>query len=366
MDTRRPTEELTEYMNRQIRTLVRQAVQSAWRQPRETSFLFRTVWAQNRAAHRRLASEKRGIHIPPFLIASITSRCNLFCKGCYARANQICGEDRPDGRMMPGRWGELFREGEQLGISFILLAGGEPLLNRPVIEAAAQCRRIVFPIFTNGILLDDEYAGYFDQNRNLLPVLSLEGNETDTDDRRGAGTHAMIEAAMVRLKDRSIFYGASVTVTRENLATVSSDEFCGTLVKKGCKLLFFVEYVPVTDGEDASAPGEAERNILEQRMSALRSRFPGLLLIAFPGDEKYMGGCVAAGRGFFHINSDGGAEPCPFSPFSDTSVLTGSLKEALASPLFRRLAEAGLLLGEHKGGCQLFEHENEVKGLLKT
>lgn len=96
-----------------------------------------------------------------------------------------------------------------------------------------------------------------------------------------------------------------------------------------------------------------------------------MLLIAedndrsFPGDEKHMGGCLAAGRGFFHIGPDGSAEPCPFSPFSDSSVLELGVKGALASPLFRKLREAHLVGGEHTDGCALYEHRDQVEALLK-
>ena len=75
-----------------------------------------------------------------------------------------------------------------------------------------------------------------------------------------------------------------------------------------------------------------------------------MVFVSFPGDEKSSGGCVAAGRGFFHINSHGGAEPCPFSPYSDINVRDTSLKEALNSGLFRALRENGHLLEDHAGG----------------
>ena len=89
-----------------------------------------------------------------------------------------------------------------------------------------------------------------------------------------------------------------------------------------------------------------------------------MVFISFPGDEKSSGGCLAAGRGFFHINAFGGAEPCPFSPYSDTSLKNISLKDALNSPLFLKLRENGNLEKEHIGGCVLFEQEQEVKKLL--
>ena len=88
-----------------------------------------------------------------------------------------------------------------------------------------------------------------------------------------------------------------------------------------------------------------------------------MVYISFPGDEKSSGGCVAAGRGFFHINSHGGAEPCPFSPYSDVNVKDSSLREAIASPLFRALREEGLLSGEHEGGCVLYERRDKVEAL---
>lgn len=361
-----PVKNLASYMNWYIRQIIRQALRTAWRRPRETAFLIRQSQALRRAGKLRLASEKRGRHLPPFLIASITSRCNLFCKGCYARANQICSEDRPAGSLTAARWGELFNEAQELGISFILLAGGEPLLSRPVLEMAAACRKIIYPVFTNGVLLDEEYAVFFERNRHLIPVLSLEGDEQATDERRGAGTYRLLEAAMARLKARGLFFGASVTLTSDNLQEVASDDFCLDLIQRGCSLLLYVEYIPV-DSETADlAPNEAQRQAFEVRLDQMRRRFSQLVFLSFPGDEKLSGGCLAAGRGFFHINSDGGAEPCPFSPFSDTSLQTVSLAEALESPLFRRISEAGLLLGEHSGGCKLFEHETEVRGMAES
>ena len=85
-----------------------------------------------------------------------------------------------------------------------------------------------------------------------------------------------------------------------------------------------------------------------------------MVFVSFPGDEKSSGGCIAAGRGFFHINSHGGAEPCPFSPYSDINVRDTSLREAVNSKLFKSLIEDGLLEDDHKGGCILFEKRDRV------
>ena len=100
---------------------------------------------------------------------------------------------------------------------------------------------------------------------------------------------------------------------------------------------------------------------MTKRLVLLREQYPELVFISFPGDEKTSGGCLAAGRGFFHINAYGGAEPCPFSAYSDTSLKEVPLEEALESPLFLKLQSSGTLIGEHTGGCVLFEQEELVK-----
>ena len=96
----------------------------------------------------------------------------------------------------------------------------------------------------------------------------------------------------------------------------------------------------------------------------LRREVTETVFVSFPGDEKSSGGCVAAGRGFFHINSHGGAEPCPFSPYSDVNVKNTSLREALCSPLFTALRSGNILLDDHAGGCVLYEKREQVEALL--
>ncbi len=305
-----------------------------------------------------------GENIPAFLISSITSNCNLFCKGCYARENKSCGEGFKKEQLSSERWGDIFKEARELGISFILLAGGEPLMRSDVIEKAADVKEIMFPIFTNGTMFQDEYIKLFDKNRNLVLILSIEGNKEQTDGRRGEGTYDILMNVMDTLKEKGILYGASVTMTTENVRTVTSKDFFDKLYNKGCRALIFIEYVPITEATKQLAPTDVERKILEDEQQKLRKQYEDVIFLSFPGDEKYSGGCLAAGRGFFHINVDGSAEPCPFSPYSDINLKDCTLREALKSPLFRKLNETGMLIGEHDGGCLLFQKEKEVKELI--
>ena len=352
---------LQHYLEKGVKNTVKNIARASFKNPAESLFLASFAKSRGQAEKARTRHEGDGLHIPPFLIASITHRCNLHCTGCYARANHLCTDDAAVQELAAADWRRLFSEARQLGVSFILLAGGEPFLRPEVLAAAAAFPDILFPVFTNGTLFKASMLIFLKAHRNLVPVLSIEGGQAFTDDRRGPGTHARLMDAMAALKNAGILYGASVTVTRDNQALVTSQPFLDDLESRGCAAVIFVEYVPVCAGTAALAPTSADRRALIQALDERRSQNDRMLLIAFPGDEAASGGCLAAGRGFFHISPTGDAEPCPFSPYSDTNLRNHSLKEALASPLFRRLADSGTLTEDHNGACVLFEAEDQVR-----
>lgn len=356
--------ELTSYMNDAVGRIFREAMLSSRFAPKELAFLSRAAGAQKTAARKRSRAALDGNSVPPFLIASVATRCNLHCAGCYARANGACADGPAKEELSAARWGELFREAEELGVSFVLLAGGEPLERPDVLDEAAGTEKLIFPVFTNGTLFTGAMLDRFDRHRNLIPVLSAEGGRDETDRRRGEGVYDAVRRAMEGMKRLGLFFGVSATVTKENLDTVTSADFVSNLREAGSRLLFLVEYVPA-DGNAAPALDDRDRQTLDIAQRALSARFPDMVVLSFPGDEAKMGGCLAAGRGFFHINASGGAEPCPFSPFSDTSLKTGSLQSALNSELFRKIRDSSLQEPEHVGGCALFPKSAEIENLLK-
>ena len=356
---------LEEYLSNGVENIVSRAMKASLKNPRQSMFMAQYALASRNARKLRKDAEERGEHIPPFLIASITSRCNLHCTGCYARANHSCHEEENTMQLTDLQWQRIFDEAKGLGIGFILLAGGEPMVRKDVIKAAGQRKSILFPIFTNGTMFDDDYIALFAKDRNLIPVISLEGDEEKTDLRRGKGVYRKLESAMQRLKENGILFGTSITVTKENLQNITEPNFIQGLYERGCKVVFFVEYVPVNKETKELAPQEEDREYLNEKLLKLRQTYEDMLFISFPGDEKTFGGCLAAGRGFFHINSQGGAEPCPFSPYSDMNLKNNSLREALNSPLFRKLKAGNLLTEHHEGGCVLFEKEAQVLELME-
>ncbi|MBP5744590.1 MAG: radical SAM protein [Oscillospiraceae bacterium] len=358
------TFDLQEYLSKGVEDVVADIMKATLKNPRESAFVLKFAAAAAAANKKRKAAERRGQHIPSYLIASITSQCNLHCAGCYSRCNNATVDETPVRQLTDEEWLRIFSEADELGISFILLAGGEPMLRRDIIEAAGKMQNILFPIFTNGTFIDRKYFELFDRCRNLIPIMSIEGGQAVTDARRGKGIYERLIRNMDELHRRELIFGASVTVTTQNIGEVTSDEFLKELSDRGCRAVIYVEFVPVTDESRELAPGDTEREVLQAELARRRLAHPEMVYVSFPGDEKSSGGCVAAGRGFFHINSHGGAEPCPFSPYSDTNVRDTSLKEALNSRLFLALRENGHLLEDHVGGCVLYEKRDLVEALL--
>lgn len=355
---------IQEYLSNGVESILKDAVRATLKNPKEGLFLVKFSKYCRNATKIRQKYEEKGQNIPVFLIASITSSCNLHCTGCYSRANNSCSDDVPQNQLSGDDWEDVFNQAREIGISFIVLAGGEPLLREDVITKASEFPEILFPIFTNGTIINDDYLDLFDKNRNLVPILSIEGDENVTDSRRGEGVYSQLMNSMDLMRKHDLIFGTSLTFTKNNLDSLISDEYIENLHELGCKVVFFIEYVPVNENTAVLAPSDEERDILLDKIDYLREKYHDMLFLSFPGDEKTSGGCLAAGRGFFHINSHGGAEPCPASPYSDINVKDTSLLRALNSRLFKSLREGNILFDDHEGGCVLFEHKDKVERLL--
>lgn len=355
--------ELNHYMEQGIGSIMQTVSRFYLTNIRGLRFLTKVGPALKKSSNLRKEKEKQGLHIPPFLIASIASSCNLHCSGCYARADGMCADSQGQD-MDTENWKQVFAEASELGVSFILLAGGEPLLKPEVIETAASFKNMIFPVFTNGLLLE-QHLEFFDTNRNMVPVISIEGDSRQTDQRRGNGIADKISGIMNELKKRGVLFAVSITVTSENVHNITKDLYMKELRDKGCGVVFYVEYVPMENETDYLVLNSRELEQMTDRILHLKKQCKDMVLLSFPGDEQLMGGCLAAGRGFFHISPTGAAEPCPFSPFSQMNVKDQNLKEVLQSQFFRQVREIEGEAEEHFGGCTLFRYEEKVKHLIE-
>jgi len=353
-------DEISAYISDGILRLLRSVRKESLLTRREKWFLLRQSFIQKQKQHLR---KKQDIPIPPFIIASITERCNLHCQGCYARGCGFCTDAPVREPLSPADWKRIFHEADALGISFVLLTGGEPMMNAEIIKTAATEKHLIFPVFTNGTLVDEAMLELFDASRNLVPVFSLEGGEKSTDERRGSGVFATLMDTVSKLHTQGIVFGMSITVSTANIHEITSYAFLNTLADSGVSLVFLIEYTATTERDHYLELTKEDRELLAISLSDARKRYRSIWFLSFPGDEEYMGGCLAAGRGFFHINPYGDAEPCPFSPVSDCNLKYSTLYDALHSPLFHRMKEAGLLSGMHDGGCALVGKKEEIEKL---
>ncbi|MBP7868668.1 MAG: radical SAM protein [Firmicutes bacterium] len=366
--------------------------------PAQAGFIARTAGSQRRAARTRERWEEQGTHVPPFVIISVTSECNLHCKGCYARAQHrdlasgapgVPAESDERGNagvgtditgvaaaaaVAVGAGGRdiddatlraVLDDAGELGISVALLAGGEPLTRPGLLDIVSEYPDILFPIFTNGLLIDDNVAARLRRQKNTIPVLSLEGNQEITDDRRGSGVWSRVRGAAQALRRARVFFGSSFTVRSDTLDALTDERFIREMIGVGCRLFFFVEYVPVQPGTESWELTQDQRLELARRVEALRSS-TSALFVSFPGDEDATGGCLAAGRGFVHISARGDVEPCPFAPYSDSSVCGASLRDALKSPLLEAIRADQERFGDTSGGCALWRRREQVQALLES
>lgn len=359
--------QLDEYMSGSIRTIMAKAYRNVLSNPREARFAFKMQRLFEKSEKRRATiRETEGLDVPPFLISSISTTCNLHCKGCYARSNGIADDAAQKQRetLSPRQWREIFSEAASLGINFSLIAGGEPMMRRDILEQVAGVKDMIFPIFTNGTLIGPSYLAFLREHLNMVPVISIEGTADRTDDRRGQGVFRRAMMSMEMLKKEDLFFGTSITVTTQNFRFVTSREFVDQLRSFGCRIVFYIEYVPTEPGTEHLAFGDEHVVQMEQLLEERRLDYEDIIFLSFPGDEKALGGCLASGRGFFHIGPDGAAEPCPFSPFSDSNVAQMGVRKALQSPLFRKIRAARALGWEHTGGCTLFEHREEIEKMV--
>jgi MoaA/NifB/PqqE/SkfB family radical SAM enzyme len=317
---------------------------------------------QRRQALRRAAAARAGRTVPAVLIASVTRRCNLDCAGCYSKALRPASAGAASaggpGELTDDRLVGLIEEAAGLGVGVVMIAGGEPLLRRGLLERVAAMRGIIAPVFTNGTLLDGELLDLF--GRTLVPVFSVEGSEAFTAARRGAGVHELALSRSRSIRDRGGLFGLSVTVTSENCEAVLSDDFRRGVAELGASILFLVEFVPAAAGTDRLVLSDEQRRRLND--PATDSSFP-CPVVRLPGDEEAFGGCLAAGRGFAHLSPEGRLEACPFAPFSDSNAAEIGLEAALDSPLMRAIRERHSELTETRGGCALMDKAGWVASL---
>jgi MoaA/NifB/PqqE/SkfB family radical SAM enzyme len=293
----------------------------------------RILLHQKRASAVRRRLQGEGCDIPVMMLVSITSRCNLSCTGCYMQERQ----PQPVPEMSLDELKSVVAQAENLGVSVIGIIGGEPLLRKnEVIALARSFPRIVFTLNTNGLLIDEETAEDLARTENLVPFISLEGFQKETDSRRGPGTYDRLLSGFSHLNARVLFFGCAVTVSRDTISEVLDESFIRTMIATGVRAFIYIQYVPAGPGTQDLVPTPEQQELVIRSMHAFNRNYPAFF-IGVPGDMEEFGGCLAGGRGFIHVNPWGDLEPCPIVPISDANLKTTPLKDALQSRLLRTI-----------------------------
>jgi MoaA/NifB/PqqE/SkfB family radical SAM enzyme len=274
-----------------------------------------------------------GFYPPGLYVISPSMRCNLSCFGCYA------GSYKKSDELSFDEIDSVVSQMKEMGVHFCVVSGGEPFFRKDMMDIFEKHHDVAFLVFTHGGLLDEKLVGRVAELGNVLPCISIEGFEEETDARRGAGHYKKVMRAMDLLKDAGVLFGFSCTATRKNHDIITSEAYIDMLIDKGCTVGWFFSYVPIGREPNIDLmPTPMQRNALRESVWNFRNTKP-ILLADFWNDGHIVGGCLAGGRKYFHVNANGDIEPCVFCHFAVDNIRNTSIKDALMSPLFTTIRD---------------------------
>lgn len=304
--------------------------------------------------------KKYQCNIPWAILLDPTSACNLHCTGCWAAeyGNKL--------NLSFEEIDSIITQGKQLGIYMYIYTGGEPLVRKKdliaLCEKHSDCQ---FLSFTNATLIDEEFADEMLRVKNFIPAISIEGFEEATDDRRGQGTYQKVIQAMAILKKKHLPFGLSCCYTSQNLDSISSYDFIDQMVEWGAKFVWYFHYMPVgNDAVSALLPNLEQREFMYHRIRDIRATKP-IFAMDFQNDGEYVGGCIAGGRRYLHINANGDCDPCVFIHYSDSNIREKTLLECLQSPIFMAYHDGQPFNENHLRPCPMLENPELLRKMVE-
>ncbi len=310
--------------------------------------------------HRRRM--QRGQFFPPFLYVSIINSCNLRCQGCWVdvahKQNTI---DLP-------AMNRLINEAKSQGNSFFGLVGGEPFMHPEVLEIIAAHPDCYFQVFTNGHFITEEKARRLFELGNVTPLISVEGNEIISDERRGrSGVYSRTLAGIENCLKHNVMTGVCTSLAKSNIDHLLTEAWVDRLIEMGVLYTWFHVYRPM--GPEASTelcltPDQQRR--ARQFVVDMRAKKPIIIIDAYyDGEGKAL--CPAANGISHHINPWGDIEPCPIVQFSRESIHSDrdsrSLVEKFTTSEF--LSDFRALAQQTTRGCIVLERPDLLAQLVE-
>lgn len=310
--------------------------------------------------HRRRM--RQGQFFPPFLYVSVINSCNLRCQGCWVDVSHQ--QQTIDLTAM----NRLIGEAKQAGNSFFGIVGGEPFMHPELLEIIAAHPDCYFQIFTNGQFITDDKARQLFELGNVTPLISVEGNEIISDERRGrSGVYSKTLAGIENCLRNNVMTGVCTSLCRTNIDDLLTEEWIDRLIEMGVLYTWFHVYRPM--GPDANPDlcltPEQQRKAREFVVE-MRARKPIIIIDAYyDGEGQAL--CPAANGISHHINPWGDIEPCPIVQFSRESIHAENDERSLFDKFTQSefLADFRQLSQETTRGCIVLERPELLEQLVE-
>ena len=91
-----------------------------------------------------------------------------------------------------------------------------------------------------------------------------------------------------------------------------------------------------------------------------------LFAMDFQNDAEYVGGCIAGGRRYLHINANGDMDPCVFIHYSDSNIRQKSLLEAMQSPMFMAYHDGQPFNDNMLRPCPMLENPEKLRAMVEA
>ena len=303
---------------------------------------------------------KQGEYFPPFLYISIINSCNLRCQGCWV--DVAAKQEKIDLDAMD----RTIQEAKEAGNSFFGILGGEPFIHPELIQILERHPDCYFQIFTNGQLITKELARELRRVGNATPLISVEGSEIISDERRGRknvltrtleGLHNCLEEKLIT--------GVCTSLCQTNIDDLLREEWIDRLIEMGVMYTWFHTYRPVgpQPNEQLALTPEQQLRIRKFVVNMRASKPIGIIDAYYDHDGQAL--CPAATGISHHINPWGDIEPCPIVQFSKESIHDRSrtLKEKFVQSEF--LKDFRDLAATNTRGCIVLERPDLLEDLVK-
>lgn len=300
---------------------------------------------------------KRGEHFPPFLFISVISGCQLRCQGCWV---DVAG---PSKHIPLDDMNRLLNDAKKHGNSYFGILGGEPFLHPQLMEVFEAHPDCYFQVFTNGQLITDEVAARLRRVGNVSPLISVEGSEIVSDERRGRmNVLSKTLSGIANCRKHRLITGVATSVCRTNLDLVT-EEWLRRLIDMGVHYAWFHTYRavgPKPNPELSLSPEEIVR--IRRFVVEMRSRLPIAIVDAY-WDDKGEALCPMATGVSHHISPYGDIEPCPIIQFATETIRDqGSLFEIMNNSAFLR--DFRETAAKATRGCVVLERPDLVHELV--